>query len=581
MPDRDYLALARSYEDGVRSKRIPACKWVRLACERNARDRKRQRTKTFPYWFDAIAAVAICQAAEQFPHIKGPDAKVIGRDEEGRPIWNPIRLEPWECWILTTLFGWMREGTRLRRFKIGLILVPRKNAKTTLAAIVLLFMLGPDGEMGAECYGAATTRPQAAIVSRMAYVMAERTPAYREFFGVRMGARTANTIEIPETASKAEPLSADAQTLDGLNVHFAAIDELHAHKTRDIWDVLDTATGAREQPLLLPITTAGVDTGGICYEQLTYLQKILEQIIDDETYFGINYTIDEGDDWEDPAVQRKANPNYGVSVRPDDLERKTKRAKASPSALNNFLTKHLNVWVRADATWMPMDRWHACANPKLRLEDFLKVPCWIGVDLAEVRDIAALVALFQPEPGRYVAIPRFYVPEETVERSPIAQYSGWVHEGHLIATDGSVADYLRIENDLVEWCGRLNVQAVCFDRALAAQMMQSVQRQLGGTPEVLIVNQNVETMNPAMQSLERLVMDGDFEHPENPAYTWMMSNVVVQRNYKDEIYPRKAGGKDSPNKIDGPVATLTALSVAEASDGTGATAYDEGGIFTV
>lgn len=561
--------------------RIPACKWVRLACERNRRDRKRQRTKAFPFRFDEAAALAFCASAEQFPHIKGPKAKVIGRDAEGRPIWNPIQLEPWQCWNFTTLFGWQHVETTLRRFRVGLILVPRKNAKSTLGAIVLLYMLGPDGELGAECVSAATKQPQAAIVAGMAYEMAQRTPSYREFFGVKLGARSKRKLEIPEAASVLEPLSADAHTLDGLNIHCAAVDEVHAHRTRDLWDVLDTATGARDQPLLLPISTAGSNTAGICYELLTYLQKILERVVDDESFFGVYYTIDEGDDWTDPKVQRKANPNYGVSVSPEDLERKTKRAQASTAALNNFKTKHLNVFVKADVTWMPMDQWHACANPKLLLEHLKKVPCWIGVDLAEVRDIAALVALFRPEPDHYIAIPRFYLPEDTVERSPVAQYGGWVQDGHLIQTDGNVADYLRIEDDIFAWCEQLNVQAVCFDRALAAQMQQSLQRRLGGTPEILTVNQSVDVMNPAMQTLERLVMSQDFEHPENPVFTWMMSNVVVNKNYKDELYPRKAGGKDSPNKIDGPVALLTALSVAEATDGIGASAYDEGGVFTV
>lgn len=581
MPARDYLALARSYEDDIRSGRIPACKWVRLACERNARDRERASTPAFPYWFDEAAAVAICETAEQFPHIKGPKAKVVGVDDEGRPMWQSIELEPWQCWVLTVLFGWKCAGSYLRRFRTGLILVPRKNAKSTIAAAILLFMFAVDGEMGAECYSAATTKPQSTVVSHMAWVMAQRTPSFREYFGVKLGAPTARTLEIPEISSNAGPLAGDATTLDGLNVHCGVVDELHAHKTRDMWDVLETATGARDQSLLLPISTAGVNVAGICFEQLTYVQRILEQVLDDETYFGINYTIDEGDDWKDPVSWRKANPNYGVSVSPDDLARKAKKAAASPSAINNFLTKHLNVWVRAASPWMPMPEWHACATPALRIEDHAKFPCWIGVDLAEVRDIAALIALFRTAPDRYVVFVRLYLPEDTIETSPVASYSGWVHDEHLISTSGNVADYLRLQIDIEAWCTTLNVQAVCFDRALAAQMQQSLQLKLGGTPEILTVNQNLENMNPAMQALERLVMTRGIEHTGNPALTWMASNVVVRRNEKDEIYPLKAGGKDSPNKIDGIVALLTALSVAERHDPVGAAAYDDGGIFTV
>lgn len=583
MASRDYVALARAYEADVLAKRIPACKWVRLACERNRRDRKQQRTKAFPYWFDDAAAVAICASTERFPHIKGPKAKVVGIDDEGRPLWQTLELEPWQCWVLTTLYGWKRVGTNLRRFRIGLILVPRKNAKSTIGAAVLLFMLAPDGEMGAECYSAATTRPQASIVARLAWDMAFRTPEYREYFGVKLGSKTSRSLEVPEVASKSEPLSADAETLDGLNVHCAVVDELHAHRTRDLWDVLDTATGAREQPMLLPITTAGTNTAGICFEQVTYLQKILQRVVTDESYFGIYYTLDEGDDPYAVSSFKKSNPNYGVSVKPDDLLRKATRAKAIPSARNNFLTKHHNIFCKADVAWLDMDAFKKCANAKLRIEDFVEYPCWLGVDLAEVRDVAALVALFKLGPSRYVAFPFLYLPEETIEKSPIAQMSGWVEEGHLIKTDGNIADFLRIENDIVDLCGRFNVQAVCFDRALAAQMQQSLQRR-EGIPEILTVAQNLQVMTGAMQSVERLVMAGpnSFQHPDNPCFTWMFSNVVTRKNDKDEMYPKKAGGKDSPNKIDGPVATFNALSVAEASDGgAGADAYDEEGVFTV
>ena len=212
MAGRDYIALARAYESDVLAKRIPACKWVRLACERNKRDRKAQRTKAFPFWFDEAAGAAICASTERFPHIKGPNARIVGTDDEGRPVWQTIELEPWQCWVLTTLFGWKRVDNSLRRFRIGLILVPRKNAKSTIGAAVLLFMLAPDGEMGAECYSAATTRPQAAIVSRLAWDMAQRTPDYREYFGVKLGSRTTRSLEIPGLASKAEPLAADAET---------------------------------------------------------------------------------------------------------------------------------------------------------------------------------------------------------------------------------------------------------------------------------------------------------------------------------------------------------------------------------
>jgi phage terminase large subunit-like protein len=567
----DYVASARAYEAAVLAGEILACKWVRLACARNVRDRARVGTDpNFPYRFDDEAAARICRAAEKFPHIKGPKAKVVGRDAEGRNRWATIELEPWQCWLLTTLFGWLHAVTGLRRFKVGLILVPRKNAKSTLGAVVANVLLAADGESGAEVYSAATTREQAKAVAETAWEMAKRSPEFREYFGVRLGAKTTRSLEVPATASKFAPLSADAHTLDGLNVYAAIVDELHAHKDRGVWDVLDTATGARDQSLLLAITTAGVDIGGICYEKLTYLHKVLEQALDDDEFFGIEYTIDEGDDWRTEAAWRKANPNYGVSVRPDDLRRKVREAAHSPGAINNFLTKHCNVWVRAESTWMPMPEWVRCGDASLRLEDFVSYPCWIGVDLAEVRDFAAIVALFRTDPKKYVVFGKFFLPETTLERSPIAQMSGWAAEGHIIATDGDQADYQLIEDEIVAWCDLFeDVREIDFDRALASRMAPNLKTRLmprmgkdGVERFVITVPQTVETMNPAMQLIESLTLAGDIRHPANPAFNWMFSNVVVERNYKDEIFPRKAGGKDSPHKIDGPVATFTAASRA-------------------
>jgi phage terminase large subunit-like protein len=596
---RDYCAMAKQYEDDVIAGVVPACKWVRLACERNRRDRGRERTDLFPYYFDAAAARRRCAQAELFPHIKGPKAKMVGRDADGRPRWATIELEPHQAWFIANLFGWRRVADGLRRFRIAHYWVPRKNAKSTLAAVISLLMLVDDGESGAECYSAATTRDQAKVVAEIVWEMASRLPEFREYFGVKLGAQTQRSLQVPATAGKFAPLSADAGTLDALNISFAVIDELHAHRTRAVYDVIDTATGARLQPLLLITSTAGVDIGGIAYEKLQYLQAVLEGTFEDEQLFGIYYTIDEGDDWRSPEAHRKANPNYGVSVDPDDLARKVREAERSPAGVNNFLTKHLNVWVRAESTWMPMEEWRACGSSELRLEDFAGVPCYIGVDLAETRDIMAKVREFRitpdahpelfyrlamlvkhPAPGSvtafYVVFGTYYLPEETVERSPVAQVPGWVRDEKLVQTDGNVADYGRLERDILEDCDELEVREICFDRAMAAAVMQSLQRQLGDDPPVVVIKQSVEVMDPAMKAVERQVLGRTLLHDNNPVLTWMVSNVVVERNYKDEIFPRKAGGKDSHNKIDGAIALFNATSRAYEPATGGESAYADG-----
>lgn len=569
MTGRDYIALAAQYQADVIAAVIPACQWVIRACERNRRDLDRQETADFPYRFDPAAARKICVMAELLPHIEGPKAQQIGVDDQGRTVWATIVLEPWQCWILTTLFGWKHQETGYRRFRVGLVLVPRKNGKSVMGAIIALYMLTADGESGAQCYSAATTRDQAKIVAKTAWEMARRSPQFREYFGVKMGAKTTRVLEVPATASVFMPLSADAHSLDGLNTHLGLIDELHAHKTRGVYDVIDTSLGARPQSLLLAITTAGVEIGGICHEKLGYLEKILDGVAVDENFFGVNYTIDAGDDIRDRAIQRKANPNYGVSVEPEKLAQEINAAQHSQSALNNILTKHFNVWIRTESAWMGATLWQTCGQLTLTIEDLKGFPCWIGVDLAEVRDIAALVALFKTGPESYALMGRFYLPSAAIERSPIAQLSGWVRERFIIETPGDQADFGQIQADVIEWCNVLQVKEIDFDRALAAHMQQDLKRILeprmgrdAVEKFVITVPQTVETMDPAMKMIERLVLAKKLQHDGNPALAWMVSNVVVERNHKDEIYPRKSGGKDSANKIDGPVALFTALSRA-------------------
>lgn len=572
---RDHIGIAADYQAGVLSGAIEACKWVRLACERNRRDLDRQDTPDFPFHFDPKAAERICRFAELLPYVSGRGfAEIVGRDEDDVPIWKTIELQPWQCWLLTTLYGWLN-AKGLRRFRVALVLVPRKNTKSTLGAIMALYGLTEEGEPGAQCYSAATTRDQAKAVAEIAWEMAKRSPRFREHYGVRMGSETTKSLSVPGTASKFAPLSADANSLDGLNISLVIVDELHAHKTPAVWNVLDTATGARVQPLIVAITTAGVDVGGICHQKMGYLEKVLDGVATDEAFFGINYAIDPGDDIRLVSVQRKANPNFGISVQPDDMARKIAEAQHSTAALNNILTKHFNVWIRTESAWMTRTLWQTCAKLGLTIDDLKAFPCWIGVDLAEVRDIAALVALFKISQDEYAVIGRFYLPKATIDRSPIAEMSGWVRDGFLIETDGDQADFGRIQADIVAWCDLMpHVQEIDFDRALAAQMQQELKKifepRMGVDAAgrfIITVPQRTEEMDPAMKKTERLVLAGKLQHDGNPVMGWMISNVVTLRSEtSDEIRPSKAGGKDSPNKIDGPVAMFTALSQAMKAD---------------
>ncbi len=552
-----YVQAALGYARAVVAGKISACKWVRLACQRQLDDLEREQSDDWPWVFDADLASRPCEFIELLPHIKGKWAR------EGRLI----ELEPWQCFVLTTVFGWRHRETGLRRFREVYLEVPRKNAKSTLSSGLALFMLAADGEQGAEVYSAATTRDQARIVFDDAKAMAERTPGLRTELGVAI---TKHAITVAATSSKFAPLAAEGSTLDGLNVHFAAIDELHAHKTRAVYDVIDTARGAREQSLLWTITTAGTDRSGICYERRTNVTKVLDKVIEDDTMFGIIYTLDDGDDPHDPRSWAKANPNWGKSVLADDMAAASRKAEAMPSALNNFLTKRLNVWVNGESAWMDMRAWDRCAKPALRenLAEHYGATAWIGLDLAQKKDFAAMSLVFEVE-GRWHVYTRLYLNELAVHESGNAHLTGWARQGYVEVTDGDITDFDVVAEDLRSMCRHFDVQEIAFDPALSMYFAAKLIEE--GLPLVEIT-QRAAFFTPPLVQVENLVMEKKLVHDGNPVMTWMVSNLVVKVSKFNELH---APTKERPeNKIDGPMAMLMALGRALAVDPQGASFWE-------
>ena len=552
MAESPYVSMANEYAKHVVAGEILACRWVQLACQRQLDDLKRFKGKNSPYRFNPkltdktgrefYPADNICAFIERLPHVKGPLAG------------EPIALEPWQAFILTTVFGWVKPDGK-RRFRRSYIEVPRGNAKSTLSSTVALYMLAADREGGAEVYSLATTRDQARIVFGDAQTMARRSAGFRNRFSVNVGA---HNMHVLQSGSKFEALSAEGSTLDGLNIHFGCVDELHAHKTRSVYDVVETGTGKRDNSLLWVITTAGSNRAGICYEVRTFVTKLLERVFEDDTQFGIIYGLDDGDDWGSEEALVKANPNWGISVRPEILGPLQAKAMQLPSAVNNFKTKHLNEWVNADTAWMDMRAWEACGDASLDLDAFVGQPCWIGLDLASKTDIAAMVLVFQhPEmAGAYVAFGRYYLPEDTVNASGNSQYAGWMRTGRLVVTPGNVIDFSWIEADLLDAASRYAVQAVAFDPFQATQL--STRRLAEGLP-MIEVRPTVLNFSEPMKTLEALVLQKKLAHDTDPVLTWMASNVVAHLDAKDNIYPRK---ERAENKIDGIVALIMALSRA-------------------
>ncbi len=509
---------------------------VRLCVERHLRDLKAPPNGCY---FDRPAAERVLRFFGLLRHSKG--------EWRGKPF----LLAPWQQFLLWVLFGWKRADGK-RRFRSAYTEIARKNGKSTLAAGIALYLFCADGEGGAEVYASATKREQARIVWSEGKRMVQSSPALRRRIGIFK-----DNLHVEATASKFEPLGSAEDTLDGLNISGGIIDELHAHKTRDTYDVLETATGARTQPLIFCITTAGFNRQSICWELREYSLKVLKGVIEDDTWFAWIATIDEGDDWRDPKCWIKANPNLGISVKLDDLQRKCDKAKEIPAAQNNFRRLHLNEWTQQNERWIPIDLWRLCCAV-VQLDLLKGRDCFVGLDLSSKIDLSALMALFPPaEPEElWKLLPYFFVPEDNIferERRDRVPYGAWINGGHCIATNGNVIDYDEIAAK-VRWLGnQVRLVEIAYDPWNA----QHLANQLTNDGFQLVeFRQGFVSYNEPCKELEALIKSQRIAHGDHPVLTWCADNVAVDIDPAGNYKPNKA---KSTERIDGIVALLMAL----------------------
>lgn len=558
---------AEKYAHDVLAGRVVACKWVKLAAQRHLNDLRDGHKRGLH--FDRKAAQHAIDFFRFLNHSKGEWAG------------TPFELEPWQQFIKWCVFGWKKaDGTR--RFRVVHEEIARKNGKSTDLAGTGLYMLVGDGEAGAEVYCAATKKDQARIVFEEALRMRKASPALSKRIQ-----KFKNNMNVPETASKMEALGADEDTTDGLNISCGLVDELHAHKSRGMWDVLDTATGARKQALLWAITTAGFDHESICAKQNEYAKKVLEGLIEDDTLFAFIATLDDDDDPFDEANWIKANPNLGVSVKLDDLRRQANKAKNDPSSLNSFLRLRLNRWTSQETAAIKMDDWNACVGFPLTEHDPVSLrreqekelegrDCIIAVDLASTEDIAAALKLFPAEnSGRpYIVLPRFYIPEGNVERlirDRRLPYDVWIRDGFLTVTEGNVIDYDVIAADVVADFERYTVQRLHFDPWNATQFINDLQKR-GLDPELLVkFPQTISNFaEPTKLLLETDIPNRQLAHLGNPVLRVHAANLIVREDNNGNRRPVKRNGS---GKIDGMVALIMARA-GMSGDLEGGSAYD-------
>lgn len=463
---------------------------------------------------------------------------------------RPFVLQAWQQAIVANLFGWKRpDGTR--RYREAFLYVPRKNGKTELAAGLACLLTFADAEPAAHVYCAAADREQARLVFSAARTMVQQEPEL-----ARRGRVYSHAIAVESTASVLRVVSAEAYTKHGVNAHGLIIDELHAQPNRELVDVLTTSTGARRQPLIIYITTADFDRESICNERYAYACKVRDGVIDDPAFLPVIYEARSPEDWTDPTVWARVNPNLGVSVNLDYLQRECARARETPSYENTFKRLHLNLRTEQDVRWLSLAQWDACGGEPIDEGAFAGRTCYAGLDLSSTTDVSALVLVFPDEDGGVSVVPRFWIPGDEAmkrERRDRVPYVAWAQQGLVEMTPGNVVDYDRIRAQIGELGRCFDIREIAVDRWNATQLALQLQ---GDGFKVLAFGQGFKDMTAPTKEFEKLVVSRRLRHGGHAVLRWMASNVAVETDAAGNLKPSK---KKSTERIDGIVAAIMAL----------------------
>lgn len=521
-------------------------KWLRLAAKRFLADLKTARRKKPPFKFDVWHAADACDFIEKLPHV------------EGRWEKPTIVLDPFQVFFVVQLFGFRSLGGA-RRFTSALLAVARKNAKSTLAAGILLYCMLCEDEVGPQVISAATTGSQARIVFNVAKKMVEKTPALQEAFKAKA---YANAIACYENGGSFKPINAKASTQDGLNPSATGLDEVHAHKTPELLDVLQSAAGARDNPLWLFTTTEGYETPGPWPELRQFARQILEGVVEADHFLAVIFAVDEDDDDFDESKFIKANPLLNASpILKRELLKAAKEAKAMPGRLAEFRIKRLNRQSAAAKGWINLTKWKKCGGD-VDLAALEGQPCFAALDLASTTDLASW-RLIWPVEGFVFTWGRRWVPEEAIEARKIrgiVPYGAWREAGLIEATPGDVIDYEVIEKRIREDVSRFNPERIAYDRWNATDLVNRLAQD--ELPLIEFV-QGPKSFHPAMQELERTYMRKKLVHGGDPVLQWCASNLVPRYDANMNMAPDK---KRSPEKIDDMTALIMAIGISKSEE---------------
>jgi phage terminase large subunit-like protein len=561
---------ATQYARDVIDGRIVTGPYVRLACKRHLADLERPDLVWKPGNEDEPGTANF---------VIGFFRKVL-RLNGGQFEGLEFELQPWQKFIIGSLFGWkLLNGTR--RFQNAYIEVGKSNGKTPLAGGIGCYMLTADNEARAEVYAAATKKDQAMILFRDAVAMRDQSPHLSaRLTKSGIGEKCWNLAD-HETGSWFRPISSDDDSQSGPRPHCALIDELHEHKTDVVVNMMRAGFKWRRQPLEFEITNSGFDRHSVCFRHHEYSIKILDGVLTNDRWFAYVCGLDEGDDWRDETIWIKSNPNLNVSVNLDYLRDRVREAQAMPAVENIVRRLNFCEWTEQSERAIQMEVWDQGAAP-INVEALRNRPCFGGLDLARVNDLSAFVLLFPPREDEetWKVLPFFWVPQDDIlvrSRRDRVGYDVWVRQGFIAATPGNTTDYAFIEAAIVQLASIYQIQSIAFDRTFAGEIVQHLQEELGHD-RLIQFGQGFLSMAAPTAELLRLFKGGELQHGGQPVLRWNASNLALASDPAGNQKPDKT---KSTEKIDGISALVMALGIAQRNVGPAKSIYEERGVLRV
>jgi phage terminase large subunit-like protein len=526
----DLCGLSKYVQD-VKSGRIVTGELIKLAVQRFENDLERT-----DIYFDETKVIKVITFIQNLKHFTG---KFNNR---------PFILEPWQQFIVANLYGFYRVSDGKRKYTEAIIEIARKNGKTQLASALALYHLIGDNEPDGSIIFAANSREQAKIgFTACSKFSIKLDPKQNKLRAYRN--------EVKYDGNIIKVVAAKPEVLDGLNASCVIQDEGHASKTSEVYDVLKSSQGMRDQPMYVNISTAGFNKTSPFFELRTTSIEVLRGVKKDDTLFAALWELDEKDDYKNPDNWIKANPNLNVTVYQSFIESEINKSTNNTSLEVGVKTKHLNIWCDSSSTWIQND-YVLKSTKDIKIEDFVGEECYVGIDLASTSDMTAVSIMFERD-GKYYFFFKFYLPQDSLSsHSSKEQYKIWQKQGYLTLTPGNVCDYNFIQNDLMNIDKDYTISKILYDVYNSTQFI--INAQDAGLNQFEIYSGTIGNFSKPTKTFERLILSDKVILENNPIIRWMLNNVILRSDHNGNVKPSKING-NSANKIDGVIALLEAL----------------------